>query len=71
MLAVKRKQGRLYADLQGWFAWADQQRFQGIVHSYAQTVNKNHGRIEMRRCWALSDPQAFAVIRHYGGWAGL
>ena len=71
VLAVKRKQGQLYADLQDWFAWADQQHFQGIVHSYAQTVNKNHGRIEIRQCWALSDPQAFEVIRHYDGWAGL
>jgi hypothetical protein len=46
-----------------------QRQFQ--PHTFAQSVNKNHGRIEIRQCWALSDLRAFEVIRHYDGWAGL
>ncbi len=42
-----------------------------MPHDYAQTVNKGHGRIEVRRCWALADPRALEVIRHHDGWAGL
>lgn len=71
VLALKGNHGQLHSDIQEWFAWADQQQFKDMPHSYAQTVNKNHGRIEIRQCWALSDPRAFEVIRHYDGWAGL
>jgi predicted transposase YbfD/YdcC len=71
VLALKGNQGQLHTDIQEWFAWADQRQFHDMPHSYAQTVNKNHGRIESRQCWALSDSRAFEVIRHYDGWAGL
>lgn len=71
VLALKGNQGQLHADIQEWFVWADQQQFRDMPHSYAQTVNKNHGRIEIRQCWALSDPKAFEVFRHHDGWADL
>jgi len=70
-LALKGNQGQLHADVQEWFAWAKQSNFNQMPHSVAQTVNKAHGRIEIRRCYALSDPHAFQVIRHHAGWAGL
>jgi predicted transposase YbfD/YdcC len=71
VLSLKGNQGQLHADVAEWFAWATQQQFHDMPHSYAQTVNKNHGRIDIRQCWALSDPRAFEVIRHYDGWVGL
>jgi predicted transposase YbfD/YdcC len=71
VLALKGNQGHLYEDVQEWFAWAQQSSFKDMPHSVAHTVNKGHGRIEIRRCWALSDPRAFEVIRHHDGWAGL
>lgn len=71
VLALKGNHGQLHADIQEWFAWASERQFQDMPHSYAHTVNKNHGRIDIRQCWALSDPHAFEVIRHYDGWAGL
>jgi predicted transposase YbfD/YdcC len=71
VLALKGNQGQLHADVQEWFAWAKQSNFNQMPHSVAQTVNKGHGRIEIRRCYALSDPRAFEVIRHHDGWAGL
>jgi len=71
VLALKGNQGQLHDDVREWFDWASERQFQDMPHSFAQTVNKGHGRIEFRQCWALSDPRAFEVIRHHDGWAGL
>jgi len=71
VLARKGNHGQLHADVADWFNWASQCHFQDMPHSFAQTVNKNHGRIEIRQCWALSDPRVFEVIRHHDGWSGL
>jgi predicted transposase YbfD/YdcC len=71
VLALKGNQGQLHEDVQEWFAWAQQTAFKDMPHTFWQTTNKAHGRIEIRRCWALSDPRAFEVIRHHDGWAGL
>ncbi len=71
LLHVKENQGNLLQDLQDWFAYADQVNFLNMQHDYHQTINKDHGRIEIRRCWAVSDPLAFEYIRHHQGWADL
>ena len=71
VLRVKDNQGHLHQDLQDWFAHADNVQFADMQHSYAETVNKGHGRIEIRRCWAISDPLAFEYIRNYEGWTDL
>jgi predicted transposase YbfD/YdcC len=71
VLRVKANQGNLEQDIGDWFAYADQIQFANLLHSYSETVNKEHGRIEVRRCWAIADPVAFEYIRHYEGWADL
>jgi predicted transposase YbfD/YdcC len=71
VLALKANQGQLYQDVPEWFAWAHESNFKDMDYSFWQTPNKGHGRVEVRRCWALSDPRAFEVIRHHDGWAGL
>lgn len=71
VLRVKDNQGHLHQDLQDWFAYADRVQFADIPYGYHETVNKAHGRIELRRCWALSDAVAFEYIRHYEGWVDL
>src|SRR5258707_12805800 len=71
VLALKGNQGQLHQDVQEWFEWAHQSHFKDMDYTFWQTLNKGHGRIEVRRCWALSDPRAFEVIRHHEGWAGL
>lgn len=71
VLRVKDNQGNLHQDIQDWFAYADQGQFVAMQHSYAETVNKGHGRIEIRRCWAISDALAFQSIRNYDGWTDL
>jgi predicted transposase YbfD/YdcC len=71
VLRVKDNQGHLHHDLRDWFAYSDQVQFAHIQHTYAETVNKDHGRLEIRRCWAIADPVAFEYLRYYDGWADL
>jgi predicted transposase YbfD/YdcC len=71
VLAVKANQERLHQDVMAWFDWAHEQQFRDVPHTYHQTVNKGHGRIEIRRCWALSDPHAFEMLGHHERWANL
>ncbi len=71
VLSLKDNQGKLLQDVVDWFAHADQIEFQAMTHDYHETVHKGHGRIEIRRCWAVADPVAFEYIRHYEGWADL
>jgi len=71
VLALKSNQPKLHQDVVDWFAWAQQRAFRDVEHTYAQTVNKGHGRIEIRQCWALSDPRALEVLGHHEGWGKL
>lgn len=71
VLALKTNQPKLHQDVVDWFAWAQERDFRDVEHTYAQTVNKGHGRIEIRRCWALSDPRALEVLGHHEGWRKL
>jgi len=71
VLRVKDNQGHLHADIVEWFAYADQRQFEGMASDYHQTINKGHGRIEIRQCWVIADPLAFEHIRHHDGWADL
>jgi predicted transposase YbfD/YdcC len=71
LLRVKDNQAALHQDLEDWFRHGDHQRFAQMKSDYAETVEKNNGRIEIRRCWAIADPLALEYIRHYEGWADL
>ncbi len=71
LLRVKDNQASLHQDWEDWFVHGDQQQFVHMRADYAETVGKNNGRIEIRRCWAIADPLAFEYIRHYEGWTDL
>lgn len=72
VLALKENQGRLYTHAVEWFAFAKQHDFRLVGdHDYAQTVNKGHGRIEIRQCWLIRDTPVIAEFREQHGWVGL
>lgn len=71
VLAVKENQGHLYEDIHDLFADNQQFNYEGIPHSYAKMVNKDHGRIEIRQCWTISDPEYLANIRDLKRWEGI
>jgi predicted transposase YbfD/YdcC len=53
VLALKENQGNLFEDVQQIFAQAQARHFVGIAHDFHQTVDKGHGRVEIRRCWTM------------------
>lgn len=71
ILAVKENQGRLYEDIRDLFADNQQFNYAGIPHSYTKTVSKDHGRIEIRQCWTISDPAYLANVRDLNRWEGI
>ena len=71
MLRVKDNQKNLRQDIEDWFAYAQETDFKDMSCDYARTVNKRHGRIEIRECWAIDDKLAFEYIRQHQGWKGL
>ena len=41
------------------------------AHDRHETVEKGHGRIEVRRCWTIGEPEHLAYLNEHGRWAGL
>lgn len=67
VLALKTNQEKLFEDV----ATAFEQTVPDTPTDYQRTVNKGHGRIETRECWALSDPDILSYINTYKQWPGL
>jgi predicted transposase YbfD/YdcC len=71
LLAVKGNQGQLYEDIRDLFEGAEAFDFEGVPYDFARTVNKNHGRIETRHCWVITDPECLAYLQTRQQWAQL
>jgi predicted transposase YbfD/YdcC len=71
VLAVKNNQPHLRENIDLFFRLAQQNDFQKVTADYARTVNKNHGRIEIRECWAITGPDSLQFLRDYDRWKGL
>jgi predicted transposase YbfD/YdcC len=42
-----------------------------VAHDQTHTTGKEHGRIETRRCWTISDPMELSYVRDYRDWPQL
>lgn len=71
VLAVKENQEQLQRDIADTFRYAEAAGWQGIAHTYTQTVAGEHGRIETRRYWLIDDPDVLAYLNPKGAWARL
>ena len=71
LLAVKKNQGQLYEDVRDLFEGAQEFDFEGVPYDFARTVSKNHGRLETRRCWVITDPDCLDYIQTRQQWAKL
>lgn len=71
VLAVKANQGRLHEDIADLFAGFEEIDFEDVVHDYHKTTNKGHGRLEIRHCWVVSQPDYLAYLRGHQAWQGL
>ena len=68
LLAVKANQGNLYEDLADYFQWAVEDKFKQTTFTMHQTTDGDHGRIEVRRCYASNDIE---WLRNKEDWTGI
>jgi predicted transposase YbfD/YdcC len=71
VLSVKENQGKLFEDISVLFAVDQAHDFEYASLDYHKTVNKGHGRIEVRECWSTSHPEYLNLIRGAQNWVGL
>ena len=71
VLSVKENQGHLYEDISVLFAVDQAQNFKYASFEHAKTINKGHGRIDIRECWSTSNPEYLNLIRNRQNWIGL
>lgn len=71
VLSVKENQGHLFEDISVLFAVDQADNFKYASFEHHQTINKGHGRIEIRECWSTSNPAYLNLIRGQENWSGL
>ena len=57
LLALKQNQPQLHENVSTMFKLERESEFAHNPPDYHQTVEKDHGRIETRRCWVISTPE--------------
>jgi len=68
VLSVKGNQGNLHEDIVEYFNWALEDKFKLTSFTTDETIDKQHGRIEVRRYYATSDCE---WLRKKAEWEGL
>lgn len=71
LLPAKKNQLHLYEDIRLFFKLAQQNEFAKVSHTYHRTVDSQHGRMEIRQCWAISGEESLAFLRGHGNWPQL
>jgi len=70
VLAVKDNQPTLHELLAFGLARMREPGYAGPAPTTDETVEKDHGRIGVRRCWATGDPATIAWVDPKGAWPG-
>ncbi len=71
LLALKANHGRLYQEVDRLFNDALTDSKKAIAYQTSRMINKDHGRLEIRQCWTISQPQYLAYLDPQACWAGL
>jgi len=71
ILALKGNQGQLYEDVQRLFSGLEASDYRAYKHDYFKTIDKNHGRIEERECWVITDKEVLKHLRGFERWEKL
>lgn len=70
-LALKENQGNLYEDVKDTFTLAQQDDFRRVEHQFHKTIEKAHGRLEIRQHWLIDDHEQLSYLDPEGKWKGL
>jgi predicted transposase YbfD/YdcC len=71
LLALKENQGTLYADVDLLFTDLEESGFKAYDYDTAKTVDLDHGRVEVRTVWTISDPTLIGALRSTERWPQL
>ena len=71
LLSVKENQDHLFQEISWLFEYDRQNDFKDATYDHAKTTNKGHGRIEIRECWSISDPEYLQSLKGASKWKGL
>ena len=72
VLAVKDNQPKLAESITSFFEIGQAEQWKRTPHSFVESVEKDHGRLEVRRCWAfdqldcLANPQQWPDLKTFG-----
>lgn len=55
VISLKGNQGTLHQEVRDYLDWAERIGFTEISYDYCETIEKDHGRIEERRCWVTEE----------------
>jgi predicted transposase YbfD/YdcC len=71
LLALKANNGNLYEDVVLLFDDLEATAFTAYAHDVARTVDNDHGRIEIREAWTITDAKVIAPLRTATKWPQL
>jgi predicted transposase YbfD/YdcC len=71
ILPVKENQGRLHDEIKATFDEALAVNFKQVPHETYKTVNKGHGRSEVRQCWRLTRADYLNALGERPAWDNL
>jgi predicted transposase YbfD/YdcC len=72
VLAVKDNQPKLAESITTFFEIGQAEKWKNVPHTYTESVEKDHGRLEVRRCWAfdqldcLANPGQWPDLKMFG-----
>src|SRR5438132_93626 len=70
-LALKDNQGNLYEEVKATFAMAEKEAWATMRAESDRTVEKDHGRLEIRTYWTISAPEILKYLDPEKRWKGL
>lgn len=70
-LALKENQGSMYEGVTETFAMALKDQFAQTQHAEVRTIDKDHGRTEIRQYWLINEPEVLAFLDPDRRWRDL
>jgi predicted transposase YbfD/YdcC len=70
-LALKENQGTLYEDVKDTFTLAQKDQFRRVESQFHETMEKDHGRLEIRKHWLIDDLEHLTYLDPTGKGKGL
>jgi predicted transposase YbfD/YdcC len=68
VMGLKGNQSSLHEAVDDYFTTAQQHAFKAVPHAYTEELDKDHGRLEIRRYWITED---LSTLPNVDAWTGL